>query len=183
MNGWHRLFRHVRQRWKHHLGTLLMVLGVFVAVQAWQTRDVPSGLAPDLPLTLVHPDGRTTDTTLAAWRAAHPGQPVALHVWAEWCPICRAEEDTITALARDHAVLTIAMQSGPPAAVARVLRQRQLPWNTAVDARSEAARALGFRAVPAFVVVDTQGHLRGASVGYTTGPGMRARLWWARLTA
>jgi len=181
VSRWRRLTGQLRQRWKHHLGTVLMVLGVFVAVQAWQTRDVPSGPAPDLALTLVQPDGRTTDTTLAAWRAAHPGQPVALYVWADWCPICRAGEGTVTALAQDHTVLTIAMQSGPPAAVARVLRQRQLPWSTAVDARSEAARALGFRAVPAFVVVDAQGELRGASVGYTTGLGMRARLWWAHL--
>ena len=181
MIGWQSAIRHLRQRWKHHLGTLLMVLGIFLAVQAWQTRDVPAGLAPDLALTLLQPDGSTTDTTLAAWRAAHPGQPVALHVWAEWCPICRAEEGTVTALAQDRPVLTIAMQSGHPAAVARVLRQRQLPWATAVDARSDAARALGFRAVPAFVVVDAQGELRGASVGYTTGLGMRARLWWARL--
>lgn len=157
-----------------------MVLGVFVAVQTWQTRDVPAGQAPDLALTLLNPDGSTSATTLAAWSAAHPGQPVALHVWAEWCPICRAEEGTVSALAQDHPVLTVAMQSGPPAAVARVLRQRQLQWVTAVDARSEAARALGFKAVPAFVVIDAQGQLRGASVGYTTGLGMRARLWWAR---
>ena len=157
-----------------HLGSALMVLSVFVAVQAWQTRDVPSGPAPDLALTLLQPDGSTTDTTLSAWRAAHPGQPVALHVWAEWCPICRAEEGTVTALAQDHPVLTMAMQSGPPAAVSRVLRQRQLPWVTAVDLHSDAAHALGFKAVPAFVVIDAQGQLRGASVGYTTGLGMRA---------
>ncbi len=181
MNLWHRFTSHLRQRWKNHLGTLLMVVGVFVAVQAWQTRDVPSGPAPDLRLTLLQPDGSTTDTTLGAWRAQHPGQPVALHVWAEWCPICKAEEGSVTALSADHPVLTIAMQSGPPAAVAKVLRQRQLPWATAVDARSEAARALGFKAVPAFVVVDANGQLRGASVGYTSSLGMRARLWWARL--
>ena len=40
---------------------------------------------------------------------------------------------------------------------------------------------LGFKAVPAFVVVDAQGDLRTATVGYTTELGMRLRLWWARL--
>lgn len=179
---WPRIKEHLRLRWRNHLGTVLMVVGVLVAVQAWQTRDVPSGPAPDLALTLVAPDGTTTPTSLSAWRATHPGQPVALHVWADWCPICRAEQGTITALSEDHPVLTIAMQSGPPAAVAKVLKQRQLPWVTAVDARSEAARALGVKAVPAFVVVDAQGQLRGASAGYTTGLGMRVRLWWARVT-
>jgi hypothetical protein len=48
-----------------------------------------------------------------------------------------------------------------------------------VDPRGEMARALGFQSVPAFVVVDGQGQLRGATVGYTTELGMRLRLWWA----
>lgn len=173
-------FHKLRTGWKSHLGTLLMVLGVVVAVQAWQTRDVPSGPAPDLAFTLLQPDGSGSQTTLAAWRAAHPGQPVALHVWAEWCPICRTEEHSVTRLARSEPVLTVAMQSGPPDAVARVLAQRQLPWATAMDPRGDIARALGFKAVPAFVVVDAQGQLRGASVGYTSEIGMRLRLWWAR---
>lgn len=182
MIRWRNVVHHLRGSWKRHLGTALMVLGVFVAVQAWQTRDVPAGQIPDLALTLLQPDGSTTDTTLTAWRAAHPGQPVALHVWAEWCPICRAEEGTVTSLAQDHPVLTIAMQSGPPAVVSRVLRLRQLPWVTAVDPHNEATHTLGFKAVPAFVVIDARGRLRAASVGYTTEPSMRARLWWARLT-
>lgn len=179
--AWFGLARDLRLRWKNHLGTLLMVVGVFVAVQAWQTRDVPSGMAPDLRLTLLQPDGRSTDTTLAAWRQAHPGQPVGVYVWAEWCPICKTMEGSVTALSQDQPLLTMAMQSGSPGAVARVLQQRQLPWQTAVDTRGDAARALGFRSVPSFVVVDANGHLRGASVGYTSEAGMRLRLWWARL--
>jgi thiol-disulfide isomerase/thioredoxin len=176
-----RLRNNLRRQWKSHLGTVLLVLAVFIGVQAWQTRDVPSGPAPEFAFTLLHPDGSRSSTTLAEWRAAHPGQPLALHVWAEWCPICRTEEHSVTQLARDQPVLTIAMQSGPPDAVARVLAQRQLPWATAMDPRGDIARSLGFKAVPAFVVVDAKGQLRGASVGYTSEIGMRLRLWWARV--
>lgn len=179
---WQRIRQHWRNQWKSHLGTLSLVLVVFLAVQAWQTRDVPSGPVPDLTFTLIQPDGSRTTTTLGAWRSAYPDQPVALHVWAEWCPICRTEEHSITRLVRDAPVLTIAMQSGQPDAVARVLAQRQLPWPTAIDPRGDMARALGFRAVPAFVVLDGQGRLRGASVGYTSEIGMRLRLWWASLS-
>lgn len=175
-----RLRDNLRRQWKSHLGTVLLVLAVFIGMQAWQTRDVPSGPAPEFAFTLLNPDGSRSSTTLAEWRAAHPGEPVALHVWAEWCPICRTEEHSVTQLARDQPVLTVAMQSGPPDAVARVLAQRQLPWATAMDPRGDIARALGFKAVPAFVVVDAKGQLRGASVGYTSEIGMRLRLWWAR---
>lgn len=181
LTPWQRLTQNLRQRWRNHLGTVLMVLGVFVAVQAWQTRDVPSGPAPDLAFTLLLPDGSRQQTTLADWRAAHPGQPVALHIWAEWCPICRTEEHSITRLSASAPVLTVAMQSGQADAVVRVLTQRKLPWQTALDPRGEIARALGFKAVPAFVVVDADGELRGASLGYTSEIGMRLRLWWARV--
>lgn len=173
---------HLRDNWKGYLLNLVVLGVVLMGVQAWQTRHVPSGAAPDLAVDVVLPDGVTYRTTLAQWRLAHPGQPVALHFWAEWCPICRTEENSITRLAADWPVLTVAMQSGAPQKVGQLLRQRQLPWPTAVDADSKITRAFGFQAVPAFVVVDEQGQLRGATVGYTTELGMRLRLWWAKLT-
>jgi hypothetical protein len=85
----------------------------------------------------------------------------------------------VTDLVGDLPLLTIAMQSGPPDAVRRVLSQRQLSWPTAVDPRGELSRALGFKSVPAFVVVDAEGRLRMPTVGYTSELGMRLRLWWA----
>lgn len=172
----------IRQGWKRHLGTLAMVLAVFVAVQAWQTRKVPGGAAPDFPVTVVQADGRVTSTTLHEWRAAHPGEPVALHFWADWCPICRTEEGSVTRVSQDWPVMTVAMQSGDAAKVAQVLRRRALPWSAAVDPRSEITSAHGFGAVPAFVVVDAAGQLRAPTVGYTSETGMRLRLWWAKLT-
>jgi len=178
---WSRLRKNLRTRWKNHLGTLALVLAVVFGVQVWQTRNVPTGPAPELAFTLIQPNGSRIDTTLASWRAQHPGQPVALHFWAEWCPICRTEEHSITRVARDWPVLTVAMQSGPTDAVARVLAKRELPWATAIDTRGALAQTLGFRAVPAFVVVDADGRLRNASVGYTSEIGMRLRLWWAKL--
>jgi thiol-disulfide isomerase/thioredoxin len=171
-----------RSRWarlRSHLGTAALVLAVFFGVQAWQTRGVAQGPPPDLSFTLIEPDGSQQTTTLAAWRERHPGQPVALYLWAEWCPICKLQQPNVTDLVADMPLLTIAMQSGPPEVVARVLAQRQLPWPTAVDPRGDLSSLLGFASVPAFVVVDAEGRLRLPTVGYTSGLGMRLRLWWA----
>ena len=118
--------------------------------------------------------------SLAQWRAAHPGQPVALHFWAEWCPICKLEEHSVSRVSRDWPVLTVAMQSGDVAAVRRVLGQRSLEWATVIDPDGSVAASYGFRAVPAFVAIGSDGRIRATSVGYTSEIGMRLRLWWAR---
>lgn len=136
---------------------------------------MPAGPAPDFEAPFA--DG--SRGSLAAWRAAHPGQPVAVYFWAEWCPICKAQEGTVDALRADWPVLTVAMQSGDAAAVSRVLRERGLAWPAALDPDGRIAARYGIRAVPALVVVDARGRLRSVAVGYTTGIGMRARLWWA----
>jgi thiol-disulfide isomerase/thioredoxin len=172
-----RVASHWRRQWKSHLGTLVLMLAVLWGVSAWQTRNLPEGPAPDFTATLA--SGETV--TLAQWRAAHPGQPVALHFWADWCPFCRAEQHSVTRVAQDWPVLTIAMQSGDAARVRAVLAQRQLAWTTVVDPQGRIAKAYGFQAVPAFVVLDANGKVRGAASGYTTEVGMRARLWLARL--
>lgn len=167
--------------WKSHLGTFVLAAVVLISVQTWQTRDVPGGPAPDFVLTLVQPDGTSKKSTLNEWRALHPGQPVALHFWADWCPICRTEENSITRLTADWPVLTVAMQSGPADNVLRVLQKRQLPWNTAMDMSGTVMNSYGFKGVPAFVVIDANGQLRTPTMGYTTEIGMRLRLWWASL--
>lgn len=165
--------------WRAHALTLLLLVGVVLGINAWQTRHVPAGAAPVFQAELAGP-ADTPPLTLEAWRARHPGRAVALHFWADWCPICRAEEGSVSAVQQDWPVLTVAMRSGDAARVARVLQQRELPWLTAVDADGSLAAAYGLKAVPAWIVLDAQGRIRHASVGYTPELGMRMRLWLAQ---
>lgn len=171
------LAAHLRKRWRAHLLNVLMLVGVFAGTHWWQTRHLPQGPMPALELELLSGER----ITLQEWRARHPGKAVALHVWAQWCPICRAEEDNITRLQADHPVLTIAMQSGHAAQVSQWQKTRQLPWTTAVDAQGDIALGLGVHAVPAFIAIDPNGRVAATSVGYTSSLGMRLRLWWAGL--
>lgn len=162
-------------RWRRWAVEIGIFVAVFFAIQAWMARDVPRGAAPDF--ATVAADGRALG--LAGWRAAHPGKAVGVYFWADWCPICTAQEGTIDGVQADHPVLTVAMRSGDAAAVARVLAERGLAWTTAVDADGRIAQAYGLRGVPAFVVVDPSGAIRSVALGYATGWGLRARLWWA----
>ncbi|MEZ5662130.1 MAG: redoxin family protein [Burkholderiaceae bacterium] len=173
-----------RRTWRGHLGTLALVAVVYFGAQAWQTRGVPDRLPSDTQVEVLRGDGSTHVMSLAdavaLVRTAFPDQPVALHLWAEWCPICRAEQGSITHLGQDWPVLTVAMQSGAAAAVHQVQRQRRLPWVTLVDPQGGLTHALGYTSVPGFVVVDARNRLREPTSGFTTETGMRLRLWWAR---
>ncbi len=178
----------LRRDWQRHLGTLALFATVLLAVQAWQTRHVTGGLLPaaalDTPLSVLDATGTVRQSSLRAELAAlqrtHPGQNVGLYVWADWCPICKTIQGTVDGVTADHPVITVGMQSGPPAAVGRYLQTRGLAWHTLVDPRSQLSRALGFGAVPAFAVITPQGELRWPTVGLTSGWGMRLRLWLAR---
>lgn len=165
--------------WRSHALTLLIVVTITWGVNAWQTRQLPAGPAPDFAAVLVGALGADR-VSLEAWRAQHPGRAVALHFWAEWCPICRAEEGSISSVQQDWPVLTVAMRSGNEDQVARVLLQRRLPWSAAIDDDGRLAARYGLGSVPAFVVLDAQGRIRHASVGYTPELGMRLRLWLAQ---
>ena len=167
------------KNWRSHVLTLLVMLAVVLGVNAWQTRHIPAGAAPAFSAPLAGAPAGTL-IALASWRAQHPGRAVALHFWADWCPICRLEEGSVSAVQRDWPVLTIAMRSGKAPHVAGVLSQRDLPWLSAVDADGSLSARYGLRAVPAFIVLDAQGNIRYASAGYTSELGMRLRLWLAQ---
>lgn len=160
------------------VGTLALIGATWFGVALWQTRHVPTGAAPEFvapPASAV--DG--AEWSLAQWRAAHPGRPVALHFWADWCPVCKLEQDNVTRIASHWPVLTVAMRSGDAAAVRRELARRQLPWTAVADPHGQIAARYGVGAVPAFIVLDANGRIRAASVGYTSMAGMWWRLAWA----
>jgi thiol-disulfide isomerase/thioredoxin len=179
----------VLRNWRSHLATVMMALAAMLVVNAWQTRNVPSGPAPDFALPVLLGPGAAMPSalpgaapaalSLAQWRAAYPGQPVAIHIWSDWCPFCKAEESSITRLAQSWPVLTVASRSGNAVKVSQFMSQRGLPWVAALDPSGDVSKAYGLVAVPALVVVGADGQIRSVSTGYTTWLGMHVRLWWA----
>lgn len=156
---------------------IAIVLAVFFGIQAWQQRDIPTGKHPQTGGWLA--DGQAF--CLNEWRAKHPDSAVALHFWAEWCPICASEEDSITSVSRAWPVMTVAMQSGSADQVRKHLKGKGLSWPALVDANGQITAAYGLKGVPAFIVISPDGTIDSVATGYTTELGMRLRLWWASL--
>ena len=162
----------VLKRWRKRALEALVILAVIFGAQYWQTRGLPAGAAPVLAGTLL--DGRPASLDDALKAAG--GKPVLVAFWATWCPVCKAEDGNIESIARDHAVLSVAMQSED---VARHMRTRGLSFPTIDDPEGMIASAWKVNGVPAHFVIDGAGKVRFRTIGYATEWGLRARLWWA----
>jgi thiol-disulfide isomerase/thioredoxin len=157
-------------KWRGYAINVLLVVIVVVVIRAWQQRDMVGGAAPLL-------QGVTLDGQVYKL-PAYPDKPVLVHFWATWCSICRAEQGSIQAIAKDYPnVITIAMQSGKPEDVARHMREQGIDFPVVNDQEGRISNAWGVHAVPASFIVDSSRQIRFVEVGYTTGIGLRLRLW------
>ncbi len=164
-----------KRRWLRRGIELVLFLVLIVAIRTWQQRDVVSGPAP--PLTGILLDG--TPYSLTEQLAERRGEAVLVHFWATWCPVCALEERSIDAIAETHPVITVAMQSGEVAEVTAHLMENGLDFPVLNDPEGHHASRWGVRAVPTSFVVAPDGVIRFTEVGYTTGIGLRVRLWLA----
>ena len=163
-----------KKRWQRLSLEAALIVAVILGAQYWQTRGLPEGAAP--PLVGVLTDGQTMK--LGAGDTAH-GAPTLVAFWATWCPVCTAEEGNIVSVAKDHRVISVAMQSGDAAAVTKHLQERGIALPALVDADGRHATNWRVRGVPTHFVVDGAGNIRFRVVGYATTWGLKARLWWA----
>ncbi|MCB1724543.1 MAG: TlpA family protein disulfide reductase [Gammaproteobacteria bacterium] len=161
-----------RPRWVRWSRDLILIVVVLGAIQWWQSRGLAHGKA--VPLAGMRVDG-------SPLQVDYRDGPVLVHFWASWCPICRVEQDTIDAIAVDRAVITVATTSGTADEVAAYLGEHGLRMPVLMDERGDIARSWGVRGVPATFIVDRSGAIRHAGMGYSTGLGLRLRLWLAGL--
>lgn len=155
-------------RWTLEIGAIIVLL---VAVNAWHTRDAPAGPAPAFEGALLG----GTPVSLADMQ----GRPALLHFWATWCPICGLEQGTIDALADDHPVLTVVMDEATTDEIRAYMEAKDVDYPAIHDRDFSIARQYRIRGVPTSFVLDADGNIRFVETGYTTGIGLRLRLWWA----
>ncbi|MDP3038203.1 MAG: redoxin family protein [Rhodocyclaceae bacterium] len=159
------------KRWKRWALEALLLLGIVVAITLWQNRGLAEGAAPPLA-------GLRNDGVAVSLAGMQPGRPTLVVFWATWCPVCRAEEGNIEAVAKAWPVLSVAMQSGDAEAVDDHLHGRRLSVPAVIDDDGDIAELWRVKSVPTHFIVDTQGIIRFRIVGYASEYGLRARLWW-----
>jgi len=155
------------------LGHLLLILAIFIGLHWWPSRSLVGGDAP----ALVGPLANGGRFDLGEPR----DRPLLVYFWATWCPMCRFGDDTIDALAKDFRVVTVAIQSGGIAEIMGHMQRESLSFPVIPDPYGQLATAWGVSGVPANFVLDGDNRIRFVTIGYTTGIGLRGRLWVAEM--
>ena len=165
--------RNMRKRLQSWGLQLLIVLMILLAVETFLTREAVGILAPPIDSTTIN----NQPFSLQQFK----GKPAIVHFWATWCPVCKLEQGTIAAIAEDSPIITVAMQSGSPNEVIAYLQQQGVTYPVINDPEGWLSQQYKVKAVPASFILDSEGKVRFATHGYTTGLGLRIRLWLAGL--
>ncbi|EXJ16994.1 protein disulfide oxidoreductase [Imhoffiella purpurea] len=148
---------------------LLILVLVFSAVQWWKSRPLAAGEAPELA-------GLELDGSRFDLRDLR-GEPVLVHFWGTWCPVCRAMDGAIDSVAKDHRVISVALQSGGWMEVQQYMRKAEIAFPTITDPEGDIGARWGVVGVPASFIVDADGRIADATVGLSSSWGLRLRLW------
>ena len=162
--GWPRRLK----SWGALLGFALLLS---LALEAFLTRAAVGVMAPAIEANTIAGQSFSLQQ--------FSGKPAVVHFWASWCPVCELEQGMIDNAASEIPLITLAMQSGTPDEVLNYLQQQGVDYPVINDERGWYAARYGVRAVPASFVLDASGKVRFATRGYTSGWGLRIRLWLA----
>jgi len=152
---------------------IILILIIYFAVQAWQSRNALTGPATNIQATTLQGEKLSV--------SQFQGKPLLIHFWATWCGICRFEQDSIDAIAKDHTVITIASHSGGITDVSNYVKENGINSPVIVDEEGAWATLYGVKGFPTSFIVDADGDIYDVEVGYSSEYGLRARLWLASL--
>lgn len=171
--AWRRLRAHF---WASLAFDVALIATVFLAVHAWQTRDLPiDEAAPATMLALLGGGGPQS--------AIGEGQAGIVYFFAPWCGVCRASIGNLDELVVDGRVAwatVVALDYADEAEVAAFIERTGVTLPVLLGDRGTAVdwSVPGF---PTYYVIDAEGRIDSRSVGYSTTIGMWLRAWKAGL--
>ncbi len=106
----------------------------------------------------------------------YKGEPIVVHFWATWCPICKLEASNIDELSKEYNVVSIAVTSGSNKDINEFMQKRQLSYRVVSDKDGNLAKKFNISAYPTTLIYTKDGKLKFTEVGYSTTVGLKARL-------
>jgi len=162
-----------RPKRKTIIQIILVILAIFV-IRLWQQQDLIKGNVPSFTSTSLTGESLSSKP----W----PNEPLLIHFWATWCPICEIENDNIQNVAKDYRTLNIAIQSGSDKEVTEYANKNNLKLDNIINDRSGTlATFFGVTGTPSSFIISPSGKITFKEVGYMTELGLRFRLWWSTI--
>ena len=170
--AWRRLRSHY---WLALAFDAAAILLLFVAVHAWQTRDLPiDQAAPQTFLPLLGEQG--------VGSAIREGEAGIVYFFAPWCGICRVSIGNLDELVAEGRVAwatVVALDYQQADEVSEFIDKTGVTLPVLMG-NAQTARDWSIGAFPTYYVIDAQGRISSRSVGYSTTPGMLFRHWMAK---
>lgn len=175
LSAWARARAWVKARWWARWGVDgLLAIVVLSAIMTWQSASLlDDGVpAPDFALRAL--DG--PNQSLSEYR----GKKTLLVFWAPWCGVCRTETDTISSIydggRGDYNVVSVALGYEDIASVKEFVTTEGVDYPVLLG-HAGVRDAYAVEKYPTLYILDEEGRVEDTMIGYTTGIGLRARLW------
>ena len=161
--------------WKRWLLNGVLILAIFLAVTAWQGRDLVSEQTPAPSFRL--PTFSGSPVALEDLR----GRRVLLYFFAPWCKVCELSISNLNWVRklRDEesiALLAVALSYKDLQTVEAFLERNFLDVPVLLGT-PELLKSYNIRAFPTVYALNESGNIDGSTVGYATTLG----LWWRTL--
>lgn len=159
-------------RWLRE-GIVWLLIAVVAVVIVDQLRK------PALPTNFISTPLQTLDGESVDLAQLSQDRPLLVYVWATWCGVCRYTTPSVAKMAEEGGnVLTVALRSGEDGTLSQWLAKKRYAMPTVNDPQGQLARSWQVQVTPTVLIV-SQGQVKSVTTGYTSGWGMKLRLWWA----
>jgi len=159
---------HPYSRWFSRSLLLPIGLSVWVvaAPQAWAKDPRPEVGHPGPDFALPTLGGKTV--RLSDFRGK---KAVFINFWATWCAPCRLEMPTMEKAYQKYKgkgleILAVSVDAGSKNAVKNFMDELRLTFPALLDPKMEVLGFYRFSAIPASILIDTQGIIRFRELGY-----------------
>lgn len=158
-------------RWRRWLVELAIVAAVFLAVGAWQGRNLVGTGQPAPPLALMDLEGN--EVRLEDFR----GRKVLVYLWAPWCGVCNFQTPAVDGLVGGKAAILSVGLAADEASIRRKVEEKGIRARVLLGT-DRFADDWSAQIYPTLYVIDEEGRIEHSLVGYTTSIGLKLRLWF-----